>query len=73
MDVIAWLEFELTYFKAIVQNFSHYVVESPPYSVESVYVLKIVIAVVVINKNNNNTTITGKTPGHLWPWRNYLV
>ena len=29
MDVIAWLEFELSYFKAAVQHFSHYAMETP--------------------------------------------
>ena len=31
MNVIEGLEFKLTYFKATVQHFSHYAIETPPH------------------------------------------
>ena len=30
MNIIVWLEFELTYFVAVVQHFRHYATETSP-------------------------------------------
>ena len=31
LNIIAWLEYDLVYFEAVVQHFSHYTTEMPSY------------------------------------------